>query len=105
MDLDQFEHTAAWLEFCDGMTRFEAEAEAAKRQGKTRWEAMNAIRKRDTKQARDTGSAAVGKPANNLPRVQPHAAQEKRSLPVGVVSTGWGAMVLLALLQFGGRMV
>lgn len=47
VDIDRFEGTAAWLEYCDGMTRFAAETEAARRQGMTRWEAMNEIREND----------------------------------------------------------
>ncbi len=39
-DLDRYENTAAWLEHCDGMTRFQAETEAARRQGLQRWEAI-----------------------------------------------------------------
>lgn len=40
-DFERFEELAAVLEFDNGMTRFEAETEAARRQGVMRWEAMN----------------------------------------------------------------
>ena len=48
IDLDAYEQTAAWLEYCDGMSRFEAETEAARRQGKKRFEVINAKRNGDT---------------------------------------------------------
>jgi hypothetical protein len=38
IDLDAWEERAAIMEFDGGLTRFAAETEAAKRQGKTRWE-------------------------------------------------------------------
>ena len=43
MDVDQFENTAAWLQYCDGMTRFQAETEAARRQGLQRKEALQHV--------------------------------------------------------------
>ena len=50
IDVDQFENTAAWLEHCDGMTRFQAETEAARRQGVLRKEALKDVQdsKRNT---------------------------------------------------------
>lgn len=39
-DLDQWQERAAIMEFDGGLSRFAAETEAAKRQGKTRWEAL-----------------------------------------------------------------
>lgn len=102
IDLEQFECTAAWLEYCDGMSRFQAETEAARRQGQKRHEVINAIRKRNTQEARDQHQAADRKSANNLPGVQPHQAQEKRSMPFRDVQAGWGAVVLLALQFLGG---
>jgi hypothetical protein len=49
IDVDQFEERAAWLEYCDGMSRFEAETEAARRQGVKRWEALQECRKQQVK--------------------------------------------------------
>jgi hypothetical protein len=37
---DRFEERAAIMEFCGGMSRFEAETLAAKSQGLTRWQAL-----------------------------------------------------------------
>jgi hypothetical protein len=70
IDLDTFEERAAIMEYCGGMTRFEAETKAAQAQGATRWEAMDAIRKRDTGKAQHQREAHVGNGSNNLPRVQ-----------------------------------
>lgn len=53
IDIERYEHTAAWLEYCDGMTRFAAETEAARRQGVKRWEARNEIDKRDSERGRN----------------------------------------------------
>lgn len=52
--VDQFENTAAWLEYCDGMTQFQAETEAARRQGVLRGEALRYAQddKRNTEHAR-----------------------------------------------------
>ena len=55
---DQFEERAGVLEFDNGMTRFAAETEAARRQGVKRWEAIDAIRKRNSQAARDQRAAA-----------------------------------------------
>jgi len=49
IDVDQFEERAAILEYCDGMSRFEAETEAAKRQGVKRWEALKECKRQQAK--------------------------------------------------------
>lgn len=43
IDVDRFEETAAWLQYCDGMTQFQAETEAARRQGLQRKEALQHV--------------------------------------------------------------
>lgn len=43
IDVDRFETTAAWLQYCDGMTQFQAETEAARRQGLQRKEALQHV--------------------------------------------------------------
>lgn len=40
MDLDAFVERAAIKEYCGGMSRFQAETEAAEAQGFKRWEAI-----------------------------------------------------------------
>lgn len=81
-DFDRFEQTAAWLEYCDGMSRFAAETESARRQGVKRHEAISMGR---AAQARDRGEANSGHAADDLPRVQSHQAQQAGQVPVGNV--------------------
>lgn len=105
IDRDQFENTAAWLEYCDGMSRFEAETEAARRQGYKRHEVINANGIRNSEGGRDNGQAATRQPADNLSRVQRAPAQEIRSMLIGFILTGWGGLELLALRLVGGALV
>ena len=56
IDLDEYESKAAWLEYCDGMARFEAETEAARRQGKSRYEFV-AFQKQVAKNKRASGAS------------------------------------------------
>lgn len=76
---ERFEETAAWLEYCDGMTRFEAETEAARRQGKQRWECIGDAARRIVERTRDQRSALAQKSgADNVPAMQPPAQEIKR---------------------------
>ena len=79
--MDDFEDRAAVLEFDNGMTRFAAETEAARRQGINRWEAINAIRNRNSQAARDHCAADAGQPTGGMSGVQPASQKEKRSMP------------------------
>lgn len=97
MNLDCFEQTAAWLEFCDGMSRFHAETESARRQGFKRWEMLNAIKQRDFEQPWDPSEAFARKPANDLPELQPYKAKENGHLPECQFSDGWSGLEMLAL--------
>lgn len=74
-DIEAFEERAAIMEFCGGLSRFEAETLAAKLQGKTRREAMNAKRVGNTATGRDNGSLARQPRADNLPGMQRGEAQ------------------------------
>lgn len=83
IDVDQFESTAAWLQYCDGMSQFQAETEAARRQGILRKEALHDVEnsKRNTKGQRDNSAADARHNAHNLPAVQSHPAQQERPVP------------------------
>lgn len=105
MDRDQFEQTAAWLEYCDGMSRFEAETEAARRQGYKRHEVINAKRIGHSARGRDNGQAATRQPADNVSRVQPASAQIIRPVFVRLVLAGWCGLELLALPMVWGALV
>lgn len=101
-DLDQFEHTAAWLEFCDGMTRFQAETEAARRQGLTRWQMMEAARNAErnghSEGGGDLDPALDGqRGADNVPGVQPREAQEAGRMSERDTQAGWPGVELLSL--------
>ena len=102
VDIDQFENTAAWLEFCDGMTRFQAETEAARRQGVSRWQAMEAKRdaERDGHTQRggdlDQAMARQQRP-DDLPRVQRAPQEESRSMLERDAQAGRIGLELLAL--------
>lgn len=106
-DFDQYETTAAWLQYCDGMTRFQAETEAARRQGMTRWqmnrEAANEKRERDSQRGGDNRQAMGGqRSADHMPGMQRGAAQEGRPMPERDAQAGRAGVALLAL-QPGGR--
>jgi hypothetical protein len=76
IDFDRYEQTAAWLEYCDGMSRFEAETEAARRQGLKRHEVKNANRIGDTTASGHQRQADARQSKNNMPRVQPAPQKE-----------------------------
>jgi len=75
---DRFEHTAAWLQYSDGMTQFQAETEAARRQGVLRVEALrNAEKhKRDIEQERHSGEAGKRHDQDNMPAMQPDTKEQ-----------------------------
>ncbi len=97
MDLDAFVERAAIMEYCGGLSRFQAETEAAGAQGFRRWEVLNAIGKRDTGQGGNIGQANGGNAADNLPEMLGGAKEKNRSVPGGDVQAGRGAVVLSPL--------
>ncbi len=80
-DLDAFVERAAIMEFDGGMSRFNAETMAAKRQGFQRREMMDAIRERHSQQARDHGQALERNRSDNLPGVQHRTEEQTRPVP------------------------
>ena len=78
IDLDQWDERSATLEFDEGMTRFAAETEAASRQGVKRHEVLNAIRQRNSEQARGHGQAMERDIPDNLPGVQRATPEQDR---------------------------
>ena len=94
LDRDQFEERAAIHEFDGGLSRFEAETLAAKAQGFTRWEAMNAIRRGNPSAARDQRSAGKRDAEDNMPGVQRGATEQDRSLPKRDVQAGRDRLAL-----------
>ena len=82
IDVDRFENTAAWLQYCDGMSQFQAETEAARRQGVLRKEALQGVKnsKRDTEGQRHRNAADARHNANDLPAMQPRPTQQERPM-------------------------
>lgn len=80
-DPDQFDERAAIMEYDGGMSRFSAETAAAAAQCKSRWEAINEIRRGNPGQARDHREAADRQSANHMPAMQRGAAQQDRPVP------------------------
>lgn len=97
IDLDAWEERAAILEFDEGMSRFAAETEAARRQGVERWRFTNAKRERDPQQARDHREAVERDNANHVSGVQRGAEKQDGSLPQRDVPAGRGRVPVLAL--------
>lgn len=81
MNLDAFTERAAIKEFDGGMSRFQAETEAALEQGKARWQVLNEIRERNSQPAQDHGSAADRNAANDMPGMQRGPEEQNRSMP------------------------
>jgi len=83
IDLDQFENTAAWLQFCDGMSRFQAETEAARRQGVIRSEVLAHAQndKRNSASARDSGQAPERDNSDAMPAMQRAAKEQAGPVP------------------------
>lgn len=101
-DLDAWEERSAIMEFCGGLSRFRAETAAAAAQGVSRYEA---IRIRNSQQARDNGQEAGRNATDAMPGVQPRSPKENRSMPFGQLLAGWGGLALLALHMVGGRVL
>lgn len=105
-DAEAFAERAAIMEFDGGLSRWEAETQAAKAQGLTRWEAINhAKRIGNPAPARHHRSAVVGNGQGNMPTMQPATAQQGGHLPERDIQPGGGAVALLALRMVGGAAV
>lgn len=81
INLDEFEERAAIMEFDGGMSRFRAETLAAQRQGYQRRDALDAISKRNTRQAPDHGQALERNGSDDLSRMQSGPKEQEGSVP------------------------
>lgn len=105
-DAEAFAERAAIMEFDGGLSRWEAETQAAKAQGLTRWEAINhAKRIGNPAPARHHRAAVVGNGQGDMPAMQPATAQQGGHLPERDIQPGGGAVALLALRMVGGAAV
>ena len=76
-DKDAFEERAAIQQYEAGLSRLDAETQAAKAQGLNRWEAIGEINKRLIQRARDRSpQVAGGQHADNMPAMQPSKKKE-----------------------------
>jgi predicted transcriptional regulator of viral defense system len=77
IDLDAFEERAAIMQYDGGMSQYQAETEAARAQGKSRWEVLE--------YAKRIGNSAIGRhhckadardSSNNLSGMQPNKTKQ-----------------------------
>ena len=105
MNIDQFLERAAIMEFSGGLSRYQAETEAAKAQGVARWKALqeveNAKRSGHFEQGGNLSQAVERQCADNLPGVQPVTSQQAGPVPIGDVQAGRSSLALLALRASG----
>lgn len=91
-DIEAFEERSSIIEYDGGLSRFEAETLAAKAQGLTRWQAMEAARnaKRigNPATAWDQREAAQRHRPHHMPAVQSAPAEENRPMPERDISAG-----------------
>lgn len=109
LDLEAFVERAAIMEFDGGLTRFQAETEAARAQGVTRWQALEGLKHANgighSGKGGNIGSAAIRHGSDDLPRVQRHPQEQDRPMPERVVPAGRGGVEMLALqLSRGGAL-
>lgn len=103
LDRGAFEERAAIAEYCGGLTRFHAETLAAKEQGMSRHEALNAIRMGHPAGAQHQRSAGNWNAAGHLSAVQSGEKEQDRPMPVRDVHGRGGSVVLPSLRLEGGR--
>lgn len=87
IDLDAFEERAAIMEFDGGIGRFRAETLAAQAQGYQRREALDAISKRNSRQAQDHREALERLGSDNMPGMQRASQKQERPMPERHVQT------------------
>ena len=105
MDIERFHELAGFFEYDEGMTRFRAEELAAHRLGVQRWEAINAISKRNSQCGGDIRQAPSRDAANAMPVMQSAPSEQGGQVLVGHVSDGRGDVVLSSLSELPGRRV
>jgi hypothetical protein len=105
MDVDLFLERAAIMEFEGGLSRYQAETEAAKAQGVARWQALKAVQDANIggnpRFGGDRGQAHVRHGSGDLSRVQPTQAEQDGPVPERDVHAGRGGVVLPSLRAQG----
>jgi hypothetical protein len=107
MDVDLFLERAAILEYEAGLSRYQAETEAARAQGVARWQALKAVADANIggnpASGGDRGQADARHGSGDLPRVQPTQAEQDGPVPERDVHAGRGGVEVLALRDDGRR--
>jgi hypothetical protein len=84
IDVDLFLERAAVMEFDGGLSRYQAETEAAKAQGVPRWQALKAVHDANiggnSRLGGDRGQAHVRDGSGDLSRMQPTQAEQDGSV-------------------------
>ena len=100
-DLDAWAERAAIMEFDGGLSRFAAETEAARAQGVTRWQALEAVKNASvighSGQGGNIGQTAIRHGSDNLPGMQPDAKEQVGPMPERHIHAGRRDVALLAL--------
>jgi hypothetical protein len=93
------------MEFDGGLSRYQAETEAAKAQGVARWQALKAVQDANIggnpRLGGDRGQAHVGNGSGDLSRVQPTQAEQDGPVSERDVHPGRGGVVLPSLRAQG----
>lgn len=108
-DADTFEERAAIMEFCGGLTRFNAETQAARLQGIERWQALKLSKEttdangnRHSVRGQDPNATVAGQSRqDDLSRVQRQPKEENRSMPLDHEAARRSGVVLPALRPQG----
>ena len=108
-----FEERAAIMEFCGGISRFEAENQAARAQGIARWQALQLCKEttdangsRHSGGGRNTDATLAGQSRqDDMPHVQRQPEEENRPLPVDQQVAGRNSVLLPALRPQGRRVL
>lgn len=88
IDMDQFEERAGTLQFDDGLSKWKAETESAKRLGfrsLADFRRAHADSQRNSDGGGDIGSSPERDTASDLPGLQSAPKKENRSMPVSDV--------------------
>ena len=100
MDVEAWEERSAIMEFCGGMTRFQAETEAAKAQGRQRHEFIASKRGRDfAGRGHQRSAVARQQRQDDVPGMQRGAAEEDRPLSERDEAIGRRGLVLSSLRE------
>jgi hypothetical protein len=107
IDVDTFLERAAIMEFDGGLSRYQAETEAARAQGVARWQALKAVNDANisgnSQRGGHYGSALERDGQGHMPDVQPAQEKQDGQVFVGDVYAGRNSLDVPSLRNDGGR--